>query len=226
MYLSKLTLNLRSRLVQKELANRYELHRTLTRAFSAHMAEEERILFRLEEGDHTAGAVLLVQSSTIPDWPLLPERYLLFDAEVKSYSPRIHPGQVLIFRLLANPTKRINAYPAEGTTERESKRVRLLKEEEHFDWLDRKAAANGFHLLGVRSARQPDVIGYSRKKHTSLTADKESQEKPVQKITLQAVQFDGILEVTDPEAVISAVRKGIGPAKGFGFGLLSLARAD
>jgi CRISPR system Cascade subunit CasE len=38
------------------------------------------------------------------------------------------------------------------------------------------------------------------------------------------VDFEGILEVTDPEEFAAAVTAGIGPAKAFGFGLLSVAR--
>ena len=40
-----------------------------------------------------------------------------------------------------------------------------------------------------------------------------------------AVQFDGVLQVTDPDKLVAAVETGIGSAKGFGFGLLSLAPA-
>jgi CRISPR-associated protein Cas6/Cse3/CasE subtype I-E len=40
-----------------------------------------------------------------------------------------------------------------------------------------------------------------------------------------AVQFDGLLEVEDPERFMAAIHQGIGPGKGFGFGLLSLALA-
>jgi CRISPR system Cascade subunit CasE len=40
----------------------------------------------------------------------------------------------------------------------------------------------------------------------------------------QAVTFDGLLRVTDPEALLAALAGGIGSGKGFGFGLLSLAR--
>ena len=39
------------------------------------------------------------------------------------------------------------------------------------------------------------------------------------------VRFDGTLQVTDARALARAVRDGIGPAKAFGFGLLSLAPA-
>jgi CRISPR system Cascade subunit CasE len=39
------------------------------------------------------------------------------------------------------------------------------------------------------------------------------------------VLFEGVLRVNDPAKLIEAVRNGIGSAKGYGFGLLSLAPA-
>ena len=43
-------------------------------------------------------------------------------------------------------------------------------------------------------------------------------------MTHQAVRFEGVLQVVDPVAFQQTLRCGIGSAKGFGFGLLSLAR--
>jgi CRISPR system Cascade subunit CasE len=43
------------------------------------------------------------------------------------------------------------------------------------------------------------------------------------KLTLLAVQFDGLLQVTDPDHLRESVEGGIGSAKAFGLGLLSLA---
>ena len=40
---------------------------------------------------------------------------------------------------------------------------------------------------------------------------------------LRSARFDGILEVTDPAAFAATIAAGIGPAKAFGFGLLSVA---
>lgn len=45
------------------------------------------------------------------------------------------------------------------------------------------------------------------------------------KITVEAVRFDGHLVVTDPVAFAEAVTAGIGRAKAYGCGLLSLAAA-
>lgn len=225
MYLSKLTLHLGNRRVLKELANCYELHRTIMKAYSANFAQEERILFRLENGDDTAARQVLVQSTTMPDWQVLPPLYLVEPAQVKPYTPVISTGQVLTFRLLANPTKRITLPAEERGAGRTTKRVRLCKDEEHIHWLERKAAVHGFRLIGVRSTEQPDVIGYSRKGGSSGNGEEGDDERPYQKITFQAVLFDGVLEVSDAQIFCDAVKNGIGPAKGFGFGLLSLAKA-
>jgi CRISPR system Cascade subunit CasE len=39
------------------------------------------------------------------------------------------------------------------------------------------------------------------------------------------VRYEGILQVTDCARFLAALAAGIGPAKGFGFGLLSVAKA-
>ena len=212
MYLSKLTLNVRNRQVQKELANRYELHRTLMRAFPAELSKDERILFRMEQDTHTAQAILLAQSFSMPNYSILPADYLLTNAEVKPFAPALKDGQTLVFRLLANPTRRIIKTGEITENLDKSKRVGLLNEEDQLKWLERKAADSGFRLGNVRSTPQPDVIGYRH------------QDDERQRITLQAVLFDGVLEVLDTELVQKAIRAGIGSGKGFGFGLLSLAR--
>jgi len=41
---------------------------------------------------------------------------------------------------------------------------------------------------------------------------------------IQPVRFQGVLKVEEPEAVMELVQNGIGPAKAFGCGLLSLAK--
>jgi len=38
------------------------------------------------------------------------------------------------------------------------------------------------------------------------------------------VEFNGVLQVEDPVALADRIADGIGPAKAYGFGLLTLAR--
>ena len=214
MYLSRLILNPRIRRVQKEVAAPYQMHRSLMKAFPDNLAKgTERVLFRLETA-RTGVLTLLVQSLTLPDWSWLAEPnacgYLLPVNEpnpaVKPFDLNVAPGQVLAFRLRANPTARRRL--PDGTR----KRVGLGREEEQIEWLKRKGEQGGFRVLSVRTSNQDTVNGYIRR-------DEERH-----KLKLLAVQFDGLLQVTDPDRLRETVRQGIGSGKALGFGLLSLAR--
>jgi len=215
MYLSRLILNPRNRRVQKEIADPYQMHRSLMRAFPDDLAEgDERVLFRLEEHPRTGALTLLVQSLTLPDWSWLAEPgargYLLLVDEpnpaVKPFDLKLAPGQVLAFRLRANPTvkRRFN--------EQDHKRVALYQEEKQIEWLKRKGEQGGFHLLSTRASNETVVGG-------TIHRAKETH-----KLHLLAVQFDGLLQVTDPDRLRETVQRGIGSGKALGFGLLSLAR--
>ena len=215
MYLSRLILNPRSRRVQKEVAQPYQMHRSLMKAFPDNLElGEERVLFRLEAHPRTGALILLVQSLTLPDWSWLAEPdahdYLLPVDEpnpaVKSFDLNLAPGQVLAFRLRANPTARRRL--PDGTR----KRVGLCREEEQRDWLKRKSERGGFRVLSVRTSNQTIVGGKIRRNGTA------------HKLRLLSVQFDGLLQVTDPDRLRETVRQGVGSGKGLGFGLLSLAK--
>ncbi|MSP12934.1 MAG: type I-E CRISPR-associated protein Cas6/Cse3/CasE [Chloroflexi bacterium] len=213
MYLSRLILNPRSRQVQREIAEPYEMHRTIMHAWPEELPDAERVLFRLESNPRSSLLLLLVQSHLPPDWSRLDtagERgYLLPEGEppshlprlsVKSFDLRLQPGQVLAFRLYANPTVKRNA-----------RRVGLLREEEQVAWLARKAEAAGFNLLSVQTGHQEKAGGRIRR-------DGQTHD-----LTLLGVQFDGMLQVRDPDRLQSCVAQGIGSGKGLGFGLLSIA---
>jgi len=210
MYLSQLILDPKHRQVRSEMANRYEMHRTLTACFPEKKRSEINLLFRLETAQHS-GMVppkLLVQSRLVPDWSHLIERCLLVEApQTKSFNPNFQNGDRYVFRLLANPTvKRKQA----GKT---SKRVGIYDSKGQEAWLERKGTQAGFSVTALRITNQG--ILESRKRKNSHTFQ----------IKHLAVQFDGLLEVSDPGALKLAVQNGIGSAKGFGFGLLSLGRA-
>jgi CRISPR system Cascade subunit CasE len=213
MYLSRLILNPRARRAQRELANPYELHRTLMRAFADDLKKgDERVLFRQEPG-RNGTPTLLVQSWTRPDWSYLagPEfrGYLLPVGEpnpaVKSFDLDLAADRVLAFRLRANPTVK------RRFSEKDHKRVGIYDEQEQFAWLKRKGELGGFRIISARSGGQEDVGG-------KIKRDKETHA-----LKLAAVQFDGLLQVTDPQRLREAVRRGVGSGKGLGFGLLSLA---
>ncbi len=75
MYLSRLILNPLSRQVQQEIANPYQMHRTILHAFPQDLrANGERVLFRVDALPRTGQLHLLVQSQGKPDWTWLASR--------------------------------------------------------------------------------------------------------------------------------------------------------
>jgi len=198
MYLSRLMLNLRSRQVRADLADRYEMHRTLLNAFPESLPHDERVLYRIEEGTLEPIVRVLVQSQTEPDWhsvPRLRDRYLLDDPEVRQIDIQVANNQRLRFRLQANPT-----------VKRDGKRHALYADDELVAWLQRKGDQHGFALgqLDFQIAKLGNKHGKGRKQ------------------VWHGVQFDGVLTVTNSPAFAEALRQGIGSAKAFGFGMLSI----
>jgi CRISPR system Cascade subunit CasE len=178
------------------------MHRTLSRAFGDHPDRyaEARVLFRVDEIDEGRRAMALVQSAVPPDWShhCKLETYLEADPQTKPFSPELRAGQRLAFRLRANPT-----------VCRDGKREGLYREEDCLAWIERKAVESGFRI--VRLAMRPP------EKLRCRTSEGRN-------VAIASALFDGVLVVDDPERLVDAVRVGIGKAKGFGFGLLSLAR--
>lgn len=219
MYLSRLTLNPRSAQVRSELARPYEMHRTLSHAFEQGSfntrradAESSGVLFRVDDQPHNNTLVVLVQSRITPDWSHLNGRldlrrqpYLLRPVEVKAVELSLTTNQMLAFRLRANPTKcRID----------NGKRVGIYAEEQQIAWLQRKAEASGFRVVRVQISRDE-----------RLTDEIHRADQPPRKLKLLTVQFDGVLQVLEPTRVQQTIECGLGSGKGFGCGLLSIARA-
>jgi len=204
MFLSKLILNPRSREARRDLANPYELHRTLARAYAPNAETPPvRFLWRLETGSYwQQPPVLLVQSIVQGNWVPLIEipNYLHENVQEKSLEPArwLESGSTFRFRLQANPT-----------VTREGKRWGLHQEEEQLAWLTRQGERHGFEP--VQALVSASAMQQGRKGATVLS--------------VLTSTFDGYLTVQDPAALQMAMREGIGPAKSLGCGLLTLARA-
>ncbi len=224
MFLSRLTFNTRSSLARRHLAQPYELHRTLLKGFpegGVHMPrsdpEAHGVLYRVEKHPVLQSPYALVQSVREPDWSLLTamrddghQPFLLTPPECRPFSPDVEAGKIYAFRLRANPTKRLSAT---------RKRVGFYREEDQLLWLYRRLRSLDFfaedeqpaavHILQAFVSKEGDIT------------DRVHQHD----ITLTSIQFNGFLEIIDPASVLTLIRNGVGSAKGFGFGLLSLRRA-
>jgi CRISPR system Cascade subunit CasE len=236
MFLSKLVLNVRDRQARHDLARPYELHRTLWSAFPDN--DPGRVLFRIDTDRMGLRPFVLVQSDLRPLWRRLEQRgsqYLLAPPELKEFQPSFTRGQRLRFRLRANPTKKVasllkverlaGASGEEGKT-KNGRRLALFCEDEQVAWLLEKGKQGGFRILGdwlqgEDGRKVPNFrVDLIPEGWVHCGKDGHSEGR------FFAVRFDGVLEVADPDQLLKTVSEGIGPAKGFGFGLLSLARAE
>ena len=210
MYLSQLILNPRSRQVRSELARPYELHRTVMSGFVP-KPQDERVLFRLDLSTRDGIPKLLIQSHSRPDWSKLQAKdgYFFEKPQMREYNPQFQIGQKLVFRLLANPTRSNKEGVEPGDR---GKRETIGRAEDQAAWLERKGDNGGFRVCTLRITS----IGEQR----LAVPDRKSKE--IHPARHWAVRFDGELEVTDPDALLATLQHGIGSAKGFGFGLLSV----
>jgi CRISPR system Cascade subunit CasE len=210
--------------VRRDLRNPEDLHRTVMRAFPRSEAPSPRreygVLHRVDE--HGGRLVLLIQSQTEPDpsrWPngylLAPERdidFALVDAgsnpSVRSLEGDRHSlrtGRRLIFRLRANTTRRVDTKTREEGVRRHGRRVPLRDDEARIAWLERQAKRAGFTVDRSRLRLREVALSRGRR------------------VTFEGTVFEGVLEIIDEERFRAALAEGLGPAKAFGFGLLSLA---
>lgn len=222
MYLSRLPLNTASRAFRRDFADVQQMHRTLMSVLpevtgGEAARREHGLLWRVDAA--STGYLLLVQTATRPDWERLPRGYVAGEARTRSMSGVLEalvPGRTLAFRLTANPTRIVR--DPDAPKEGRGKRVPLRDPKDQMGWLARKGEQHGFVVpagadggMAVNVAPCPPVIGY------------KGEGKHRHKVTISAVRYDGRLVVTDAAAFTEAVRHGVGRAKAYGCGMVSLA---
>ncbi len=182
--------------------------------------DERAFLFRREAGKWPCFYIL---SSCKP---LADVGSDLWTYQSKEYSPQIHAGQRLAFSLRVNPVR--SKAPSEkgkrgvrhdvvmeaktrlkngGILKNQWQPTPELMAEEGWKWLSARAPKNGFAI----AKGEIRVDGY-RQHWLSKRGG-----KPIRFSTLD---FQGILTVEDPGKFKEALFNGIGPAKGFGCGLM------
>lgn len=173
-----------------------------------------RVLWRVDEADHRA--VLYVLSPTRPDcthlveqagWPSDPRW------DTRSYAPlldRLDKGQHWAFRLTANPTK--SARLGDG---QRSQRVGHVTAAQQRDWFLQRAGGWGFTVPTTTNGDPAVLITGRRVRAFRRGADR---------VEISTAVFDGRLVIDDPDTLRAALVRGLGPAKGYGCGLLTLAR--
>lgn len=205
----------------------YGAHQLLWQLFPDH-SEDRPFLFRQE-----------MEEPTGPDQAPkgLPLFYMLSDREPvavagllnvqsKPFAPVLEVGEQLAFRVRANPTvakagedkrgQRADVvmaakFPFERGDARSSRVCIEAMDEAARSWLSSRAESWGF-----RMPVEPNVGAY--RQHV---LHKPGRCVPIR---FSSVDYEGLLEVADPERLIETLIHGIGRAKAFGCGLMMLRR--
>ncbi|WP_406165161.1 type I-E CRISPR-associated protein Cas6/Cse3/CasE [Streptomyces canus] len=216
--LTRLRLNLDSRAVRRDLADRIQLHKTLMRLApgipSPHPRRDAGLLFRLEtDRDEPC---LLIQTTQPPRLDGLPASY--GTARTSDLTPllgALTPGLPVRYRITAAPVRHLPGpcygQRPDGTLLRRRGTPTALHGPAAALWWQRRAAAAGLAVddatLTPRPFERSPRSAYPRGLHHHL------------------VQIDGLARITDARLLADAVCCGIGRAQSYGAGLLSLAPA-
>lgn len=159
-----------------------------------------RTLWRIQSGN---GLHLITVSPARPDPAALRNRFG-GQSTTKEYdlSPYLAAGARFRFDVEANPAVTKRSADGGRTTRRAPAGVRA-----RLDWLGAQGARNGFRVDDVEVSS--DIVKIERGDGVS---------------SLVLVRFQGVLTVTDPEAMSRVLVNGIGRGKAFGAGLVLLSK--
>lgn len=221
MFLHRIYLNLRCREARRDLADPYQLHASLCRAFCASQKKcpPGEFLWRLDpETDAAEYPRILVQSRAVADWSRIkPAEWLAqadpaIDLKARLVLDFLEAGKQFLFRLRANPC-----------VTRNGKRLGLLKVEEQESWLVRKGEQHGFLLPDAATFDFSESISTRpniRIFHEQMLTGRQHTGSSIR---VYSVLYEGRLVVADSERFINALSTGIGHGKVLGLGLLSIA---
>ena len=201
------------------VADAYEAHSLVWDLFSDGPDRERDFLYRQET--HEGLPAFYTLSERPPA-----DRNGTWDVQSRPFAPRLRAGQRLGFMLRANPVRS----SWDPTTEKHHRHdvvmaaKRRLKETEPdrtrwpaeadlvqeagLAWLAQRAERCGFTF----ASGEVLADGYRQQ-----VFKKTQVARPIQ---ISTIDYTGTLTVTEPEAFLGALQGGIGPAKGFGCGLL------
>ena len=147
--------------------------------------------------------------------------------EPKPFTPALAPGDRLRFSLRANPVVRrrrsegkrsgkhdvvMDALARIPKGDRAERRPSIMREQ-GFAWLERQGTSSGFGIEPGEIA----IDGYRQHRIRRM--------KGVAWMSFSTLDFDGILTVHDPAALLERIARGFGASKTYGCGLMLIRRA-
>lgn len=228
MYLTRFRFNTARRDAGRLLNSPQRLHGAVAMAFPelpAHSGGKPRVLWRLDQ-DTPARTHLYIVSPDRPDlthlveqagWPTATGGWDTYD-----YQPllsRLKAKDQLAFRLTANPVHTIRRKDGEPT-----KITAHVSARHQLNWLLKHQADAGFALL----EKHPDTPAINELDRYEVLIRNRRQVRfrkggHREEVTLSTVTFDGRLEIIDADAFRRTLTHGLGRAKAYGCGLMTLA---
>ena len=190
------------------LVDPYQMHKHIWDALPYDPEAKRDFLFRSDVSNDVVRILLL--SERIP----IDSRVMQW--KTTELSPTFLGHGAYRFRLRANPTRRCKTYDLERGEEKH-RRFALLGKEEIREWFLRKFADAGCEIRNIEEAGNT-VLDLDTTPPKRLHFAKKSHKNG----TVYSVDAHGSLFVKDEAAFRAAFDAGIGPAKGFGFGLILL----
>ncbi|GAB4326134.1 MAG: type I-E CRISPR-associated protein Cas6/Cse3/CasE [Promethearchaeota archaeon] len=235
---SRFEVNPSNPLAASDLRDCYQMHRTVMNGFGEGGRDRHNVLYRVERRAAGRRAVVLVQSTSRPNWDFLYDRgggwYLRLPRTGEPANPllvdcsRVLEGVAeddeMEFVLRANPSRR------DAMT---GKRVPLDGATRQAEWLVARGERCGFEPTFVHVTSEIAQLGSrggrgnrngNGKRTAGPTNRNRTRGRPnrnAHEITLEGVTFRGRLRVIDAAKFRAALVAGVGPGKAYGFGLLT-----
>lgn len=210
MFLSRVQVDTVNRQKVSRLTHLGAYHDWVEESFPNEIDQKVRLrhLWRI---DRLAGkAYLLLLSPDKPDQQRLLRYGVPGTVQVKEYGnfiERLKIGQILQFRLTANPTRAVSV---EGQRGQVRPQVTVSQQE---DWLNRRAVRAGFIVSETSAGKDFRIVA---RDYPVLRREHGKQ------IRLSRVTFEGHLKITDLELFKTTLTTGLGREKAYGMGLLTV----
>lgn len=211
MFLTRIDIDTYRRESKRILASPHLMHGAVNSCFPPSQ-QPSRPLWRLDQTRQ--GTFLYLLSDVPPDPTRFVEVHGWPQAQAwvtRDYRPALEAAaaeRTFGFRVRVNPV--YSPRPAE--TQQRGKRLAHVTAEQQLTWFATRAPSWGF-MLG--EAEQPSATVVDKKVWKFGRAGRQ--------VTVAMTAIEGVLTVTDPERFRQALVNGIGPAKAYGCGLMTLA---
>ncbi|WP_329093756.1 type I-E CRISPR-associated protein Cas6/Cse3/CasE [Streptosporangium sp. NBC_01469] len=229
MHLTRFRLNTARVGARRLLSSPQMLHAAVMSSFAeipAAAGDRARVLWRIDRTSRAETHLYLV-SPAKPDLTHLveqagwPETGRWHTYDYQPFLSRLAAGEQWAFRLTANPVHHIRRTDDEPT-----KRTAHITPHHQLRWLLQRQEGAGFKVVEkpaeqrlVPNGDEHELIVYDRRQLAFKKAGHRGS------VTLVTVTYDGRLEVTDPDALRRTLTHGLGKAKAYGCGLMTLAKA-